>query len=105
MIYFLLQFKNCYYRSSMHTEFRLILHTAASGAMYRIHEVTVNEKGEVAGISAPIVPEHESPETLTHILIHMLGALTKPVLDGKVFLSESSKSVDTAFDLIRPKNV
>ena len=91
----------------MHTEYRLILHTSVSGEqIYKVHELTLNDSGEIVKISEPITPQHESPEVLTHILIHMLGALTKPVVDGKlVFNNNISKSVDDAFNMLKKKNV
>lgn len=92
----------------MRTEFRLILHTLPTGeGIYRIHELALNENDEIVRISEPITPQHESPEVLTHILIHMLGALTKPVVNGNMLFSNNiSDSIDDAFELLKPtKNV
>ncbi len=91
----------------MRTEFRLILHTLPSDkTVYRIHELYLNDNDEIVKISEPVTPQHESSEVLTHILIHMLGALTKPVVDGKlVFSNNISDSIDDAFELMKNKNV
>jgi hypothetical protein len=92
----------------MRTEFRLILHTLPSGeGIYRIHELALNENDDIVKVSDAITPQHESSEVLTHILIHMLGALTKPVVDGKLLFSNNiSSSIDTAFELMKStKNV
>lgn len=89
----------------MNTDFRLLLHSMPDGtSVYKIHEVTFSNEGEVLQISAPILPQHSSAETLTHILIHMLGALTKPVLDARTVLStDINNSVDDALALMQPR--
>lgn len=73
-------------------EFRLVRHKDTTGKeMYRIHQIWFDGKGNPTQISEPITPEHESTETLTHILIHMMGALTKQTIDASIFTKAVEK--------------
>ena len=87
-------------------EFRVVRHVDAAGKeRFCIHQVQFDSAGVPNAISEQLAVEHESVETLTHILIHMLGSLTKEVIDyNKAFVkSEVDTSVDAAFNLIQPK--
>lgn len=70
--------------------YRVIQHTdnTANTIYYQIHEVYYDNDSDenptsmtVTGVS----PFGESTEELSHSMIHMMSALTKPVLDVKIF--------------------
>ena len=88
------------------TEYRVVRHYPEDGKMlHTIHQVVYDKAGNPISLSVPIEASSENAEGLMHTLIHMLGALTKPIIDSKVFTPlTDSKSVDTAFDLLQPKN-
>jgi hypothetical protein len=71
--------------------YRVIKHTDTDTdtvIYYQIHKVYYNNDDETKPESMTvdgIVPYGNTPDELSHSLIHMLSALTKPVLDATIF--------------------
>jgi hypothetical protein len=73
---------------------------------YGIYEVHYNSDGfpEFAG-SEPVSIQTDSIESLTAMCIHVSSALTKPVLDFKIFEHEKNihQSTNSALDMLKAK--
>jgi|TARA_R110001592_G_scaffold80731_4_gene240195 hypothetical protein len=68
--------------------YRVIQHTdnTANSIYYQIHEVYYDSDENPTSMTVNgVSPFGESTEELSHSMIHMMGALTKPVLDVKIF--------------------
>lgn len=88
-------------------EYRIIRHVDAHNTeTYAVYNVQFNEAGiPVSCDTDPITPVADSAQSLSHILIYMQSALTKPVLDYTLFMPESNpkQSTTDALDLLRSR--
>tara|TARA_B100000900_G_C20517874_1_gene690869 strand:- start:277 stop:555 length:279 start_codon:yes stop_codon:yes gene_type:complete len=73
---------------------------------FQIHEVFYKNDQPNMITEEGIVPFGETVEELQHSMIHMLQALTKPVLDAKIFENDTNpkKTIDQTLGLLK-KNV
>lgn len=76
------------------------------GNSYGIYEVHYNNEGYPASAGAqPVTVENSDIPTLTSTCVHIISALTKPVLDFKIFEHEADthKSTTSALDMLKAK--
>lgn len=88
----------------MSWNYRVIKHVADGEEFYQIHEVYYNDENNPASITEEgIVPFGETTEELSHTLIHMMSALTKPVLNATMFTNdpEPNKTIDKTLGMLR----
>lgn len=86
----------------MHWDYRVIQHTDH----YIIHEVYYDEQGEPVGFSPDAAwPIGTTVEELSHCMIHMMGAFTKPVIPSTDLQRRKQRdtSIDTAINLVTGK--
>ncbi len=87
--------------------YRVVKHTHEDGEeFYQIHEVFYKNEQPDMITEKGITPFGENLEELSHSMIYMLQALTKPVLDAKIFEKDENpkKTIDTTLGLLK-KNV
>ncbi len=75
------------------------------GFYFTVNQVEVDTSGNVVAISDDIV-NASTTEELLHLVIHMLSAFTKPVIDASVLTQPKQSytdSVDAALAQIRQK--
>ena len=80
------------------TEYRVLKFTNGKNSKYSIHLVHFNDDGMPYKYDKlPALIEAVTPEELTDLTIHVQSALTKMVLDAKMFelepLSENDKKI------------
>jgi len=88
------------YNINMNWDYRVIQHTDR----YSVHQVYYDEQGEAVGfVPEPAQPVGETVEQLSHNLIHLMGALTKPVIASDQLLKQQHRdhTVKTALDIAR----
>lgn len=91
----------------MSWNYRVVKHEQDDMVFYTIHEVHYDENGEAIAYTENAVPAFgEDHQELKDSLIHQMGALTKPVLDAKIFEkvtpNEAEKyATKTAIDILK----
>lgn len=79
---------------------RVIKKTVDGEEMFTIHEVYYDDQGNPESVTKNPVPAFgNNVEELSHNLIHMLSALTKPILDYTMF-EENKKTGETTNDAL-----
>ena len=80
------------------------MHKKSNVDMYSIHAVYYNEQGlPIDCDTDPVTPLSDSIESLSHQLIHIMGAFTKPVLDYDFFNPDVAQGIDNAINLMRSR--
>ena len=88
------------------TDIKVFRRQGSDGDFYfTVNQVEVDTAGNVVAISDDIV-NASTTEELLHLVIHMLSAFTKPVIDANVLVQPEqsyAESVDAALALMRHK--
>ena len=86
---------------------RVVKHKSEDGVFYSIHEVYYEDDVPVAFTERPVPAMGESHEDLMKDMINQMSALTKPVLDAKMFDKKMSTNdaekyvTNTAIDILK----
>lgn len=88
----------------MSWNYRVVKHINDKEELFQIHEVYYNDDGNPEMITETgSSPFGENIQDLSHTMIHMLSALTKPVLDAKMFAPdpEPRKTIDKTLGMLK----
>lgn len=92
----------------MHTmkwDYRVVKSVDSSGSTtYGIYQINYDENDIPKQCSAEsISPVAADIESLSHTLIHMMGAFTRPVLDIAAFIPDTNpeQTIDAALNMMR----
>ena len=77
----------------MNWNYRVVKHIVEDSKCFQIHEVHYDKENNPEAIAEEgCVPFGDTTEELSRAMIHMMSALTKPVLDATLFSPDPSPS-------------
>lgn len=86
-------------------DYRVVKHrTSIAECVYSIHQVHYDADGNPVSCSADaVIPSAATAQELGNLMIHMISALSKPVLDYSLFMPDPDpkSSTNSAIDMLR----